>query len=115
MIYFEYIIALILCKNKLEEVVIMQIACKRTFFTIILGTAIVISITMNNRTGFYASGSIICVPLIMGFIRRLLFPQIIKNDEQSMYISILLFDEKVYAAIDFLLIIVWVIVQIRCL
>lgn len=93
----------------------MQIEFKRLFFTIILCTGIVISIIMNNQTGFYASGSIVCLPLIIGFFTHIFLPNIVKNDEKSMYISILSVKEKVYAAIDFLLIILWIVVQMRCL
>lgn len=93
----------------------MSISVKRCFFSILLICAIVISFVTKSHKGFQISNAIICTPLILIFLLRLILPEVKIFDNISKEYSLLSYIEKVGALANLLLIGVWIIAQIYCL
>lgn len=93
----------------------MSISVKRCFFSILLICAIVISFVTKSYKGFQISNAIICTPLFLLFLLRLILPEIKIFDDISKKYSLLSPIEKVGSLVNLILIGIWAIAQIYCL
>ncbi|CEN82017.1 Uncharacterised protein [[Clostridium] sordellii] len=93
----------------------ISIRIKRCFFSIVLICAIVISLVNKSHKGFQISTAIICAPLFLLFLLRLILPEIKIFDDISKEYSLLSPIEKVGSLVNLILIGIWVLGQIYCL
>lgn len=93
----------------------MSIRIKRCLFSLILICASVVSFLTQSKDGFHYSISIICAPLALLFLLRLISPEITIFNEISNDYHSLSSIEKVGSFVNLLLIGIWVIAQISCL
>lgn len=89
----------------------MDIKNKRIGFMFNILVAIFTAIIMNDRTGLFVSTLIIIVPFIVWFILRLLFPKFFKS--VSYKFEFLSKQEKIFAIVNLLLIVVYTFVLIK--
>lgn len=93
----------------------MSIKIKRCFFSIALICATSVSLATQSQKGFNLSISIICVPLALLFLCRLILPELTIFDKISDEYKALSIMEKVGSLVNLLLIIIWIIAQVYCL
>lgn len=93
----------------------MSIRIKRCFFSLILICASIVSFVTQSPDGFHYSIAIICVPLGLLFLLRLILPEITIFNETSNAYNSLSSVEKIGSFVNLLLIGIWVIAQIFCL
>ena len=86
---------------------------KRIGFMFNILVAIFTAIIMNDRTGLFVSTLIIIVPFIVWFILRLLFPKFFKSESVSYKFELLSKQEKIFAIVNLLLIVVYTVVIIK--
>ena len=91
----------------------MDIKNKRIGFMFNILAAIFTAIIMNDRTGLFVSTLIIIVPFIVWFILRLLFPNFFKSKSVSYKFEFLSKQEKIFAIVNLLLIVVYTVVIIK--
>lgn len=93
----------------------MDIKNKRIGFMFNILVAIFTAIIMNDRTGLFVSTLIIIVPFIVWFILRLLFPNFFKSKSKSVSykFEFLSKQEKIFAIVNLLLIVVYTFVLIK--
>lgn len=93
----------------------MSIRIKRCFFSIALICATSVSIATQSQKGFNLSIHIICVPLSLLFLCRLILPELKIFDKISDEYKSLSIMEKVGSLVNLLLIFIWIIAQVYCL
>lgn len=93
----------------------MSIIIKRCFFSIALICATAVSLSNQSQRGFKLSIAIICVPLALLFLSRLILPELKTFDKISDEYKALSIMEKVGSLVNLLLIIIWIIAQVYCL
>lgn len=93
----------------------MKIHNKRICFTINIMISIVVGIIMNNKKGFYMATLVAIFPMIILFYLNLFFPKEKNKDEISNEFKALSKKEKIIAIVDAMLLIVFVVVQVKCL
>lgn len=93
----------------------MSIRIKRYFFSITLICATAVSLATQSQKGFNLSISIICIPLALLFLCRLILPELKTFDKISDEYKALSIMEKVGSLVNLLLIIIWIIAQVYCL
>ncbi|WP_250672981.1 hypothetical protein LZ906_016100 (plasmid) [Paraclostridium ghonii] len=93
----------------------MSIRIKRFFFSIALICATSVSLSTQSQKGFNLSIYIICVPLSLLFLSRLILSELTIFDKISNEYKSLSIIEKVGSLVNLLLIIIWIIAQVYCL
>ncbi|GAA0696485.1 hypothetical protein GCM10008904_00510 [Paraclostridium ghonii] len=93
----------------------MSIRIKRCFFSIALIFATSVSLATQSQKGFNLSIYIICVPLSLLFLYKLILPELTSFDKISDEYKSLSIMEKVGSLVNLLLIIIWIIAQVYCL
>lgn len=93
----------------------MSIKIKRFILTFIIIVAIFVSLFAEGSMRFSYSCNTLIISFFFFFVMTLLFPYRKRKDEKSDYISDLSKKEKIWAVVDILLLVIWLIIQINIL